>query len=490
MSHDENQVSRTSGSRSSVPLPHVAQAAGSALARLRDGHVAVRAVPGRDLVAPPELARDAPVADVPHPLVVRLLPELGREASPRPRRSAATAFSASGSIFTNHCSETSGSRTVSQRWQRPTAETWSSRRGGGPRASRSARTFLRASKRSRPAKAGPASAVIFPSKPMTATESRPWRCPASKSFGSCAGVTLTTPVPNFRSTIGSAITGIEPARQRERHRLPDEARRSARRPGGRRRAVSPSIVSGRVVATTSSPSRPRADRRSTRGAGLSTWSTSRSERTVAQRGHQFTIRLVAVGEPLVVELAEGVADRARAGLVERVVLAREVAGAAEAADLVEDVAAARVGPLAAEREERLARRGRAGSVPSARQLPLDDHLRRDARVVDARHPEHRAALHPPPAARTSSSVRPSACPMWSRPVTFGGGITRSERDGVGAGGLGAEEARLLLEPVPRHLEGRGVEGLRRARAASSSANAQDRTRARVWGRDPAQNPAR
>ena len=38
--------------------------------------------------------------------------------------------------------------------------------------------------------------------------SRLWRSPTSKSFGSCAGVILTTPLPKSFSTYSSAITGI------------------------------------------------------------------------------------------------------------------------------------------------------------------------------------------------------------------------------------------------------------------------------------------
>ncbi len=56
---------------------------GRALAGLllaaRHEELAAVAVPGRDLVAPPELARDAPVLDVAHPLVVRVHPLLGDE---------------------------------------------------------------------------------------------------------------------------------------------------------------------------------------------------------------------------------------------------------------------------------------------------------------------------------------------------------------------------------------------------------------------------
>ena len=39
----------------------------------------------------------------------------------RPSRTALIAGSASGFICTNHCLETSGSTTVLQRWQMPTA---------------------------------------------------------------------------------------------------------------------------------------------------------------------------------------------------------------------------------------------------------------------------------------------------------------------------------------------------------------------------------
>ena len=56
-------------------------AAGAGFGRLA-GHqdlAAILAVPGRDAVAPPELARDAPVADVVHPLVIGLGAVLGSE---------------------------------------------------------------------------------------------------------------------------------------------------------------------------------------------------------------------------------------------------------------------------------------------------------------------------------------------------------------------------------------------------------------------------
>ncbi len=44
---------------------------------------------------------------------------------------------------------------------------------------------------------------------------RSWRWPISKSFGSCAGVTLTAPVPNSGSTCASATTGMRAVGQRQ-----------------------------------------------------------------------------------------------------------------------------------------------------------------------------------------------------------------------------------------------------------------------------------
>ena len=75
---DENQVSSTSSSWRTL-APHSRQ--------LRwvfdgDGCVAVLAVPDRDLVAPPELAADAPVADVVEPVEVHLLEALGDDRYP------------------------------------------------------------------------------------------------------------------------------------------------------------------------------------------------------------------------------------------------------------------------------------------------------------------------------------------------------------------------------------------------------------------------
>ena len=58
----------------------------------RHRHVAVRAVPGRDAVAPPQLAADVPVADLGQPVLPGLLEALRQDPGPpgpgRPRARA------------------------------------------------------------------------------------------------------------------------------------------------------------------------------------------------------------------------------------------------------------------------------------------------------------------------------------------------------------------------------------------------------------------
>ena len=61
------------------------------------------AVPHRDARAPPELARDRPVADVLHPVEIRLVPRAGTILI-LPLRTALMAGSASGLVRTYHCS--------------------------------------------------------------------------------------------------------------------------------------------------------------------------------------------------------------------------------------------------------------------------------------------------------------------------------------------------------------------------------------------------
>ena len=122
-----------------------------------------------------------------------------------PERTAASAGSASGFALTNHCCDRYGSTTVSHRWQWPTA--WrcvlSPRRS--PFSASAASTALRAAKRSIPAN-GPPLSLTAPASVKMLMRSSPWRSPVAKSLGSCAGVTLTAPVPNAGSTRMSSAT--------------------------------------------------------------------------------------------------------------------------------------------------------------------------------------------------------------------------------------------------------------------------------------------
>ena len=83
----------------------------------------------------------------------------------------------------------------------------------------------------------------------------------------------------------------------------------------------------------------------------------------------------------------------------------------------------------------------------------------DGGVVDAGHPEDRAPLHAPPA-REDVLERPAE---GVADVELAGDVRRRDDEGVGARvlgrDLGTELARLLLEPVPLHLEGLRVESL-------------------------------
>ncbi len=97
-----------------VALPAVALGRRQAAVDLLVGSV-LAPVPDGDLVAPPQLARDAPRADLLHPLQVDAGPALGHEPH-RPSRTTSIAGSASGSMRMNHCSEISGSTRAPERW--------------------------------------------------------------------------------------------------------------------------------------------------------------------------------------------------------------------------------------------------------------------------------------------------------------------------------------------------------------------------------------
>ena len=130
---------------------------------------------------------------------------------------------------------------------------------------------------------------MWASSVNTFITSKLWRRPTSKSFGSCAGVILTAPVPNSFSTYSSATIGISLFIIGSTTVFPIRWVYLSSS-GWTATAVSPSIVSGLVVATiiSSFPS----------GVlylichkcpASSSYSTSASEIDVIHLGHQLII---------------------------------------------------------------------------------------------------------------------------------------------------------------------------------------------------------
>ena len=133
-SADENQVSSTSGSRDSR-RDLLARGGGARerflVAAAHEGR-AVLGVPRGDLVAPPELARDAPVLDVLQPLAGRSWStRRARSACGRRRRPSSPACAMS-SMRTNHWSESIGSTTASERCERGCMSLWGFTRPRAP----------------------------------------------------------------------------------------------------------------------------------------------------------------------------------------------------------------------------------------------------------------------------------------------------------------------------------------------------------------------
>ena len=102
-----------------------------------DEDVAVRPVPRRDLMAPPELARDAPGLDVAHPVEEGLLPVLAARTRCVPSSTALIAGFASVAALTYHWSVSHGSIGTPERSPCGTVCVWSSIFSSRPSASRS-----------------------------------------------------------------------------------------------------------------------------------------------------------------------------------------------------------------------------------------------------------------------------------------------------------------------------------------------------------------
>ena len=424
--------------------------------RLRHGDMAVRTVPGGNLVAPPELPRDAPVADIPHPLVVGLLPELGHEARlARVRRGDRPRCE-------GRCLHEPLER--DERLDDRVAPLAARERDDVALFAAAAAFGVEVAQ------------DLFPRLEAVEAGVRSARGRGHLSVEANHDDRLE-PIPLSRFEVVRIVRGRD--LQDTRAELPiHEGVRYHRDGAARERQLHTLSSEPRVPLVVGmhsergvSEHRLRARRGDDELARRPFQRVrDRVEMTRALdvvdleiRKHRGTARapvhhpLGAVGETFVVERREDVPHRLRARLVERVVDAREIARRAETPDLVQDVAAPRPGPFAAEREEGFASDVMAALPGALLEIPLDDHLRRDAGVVDAGHPEHRAALHPPPAAEHVFERAPESVPD----VEPAGDVGRRDDDREGLcvlrGRLRAEEPRVLLRLVPAHLEGGGFE---------------------------------
>ena len=345
--------------------------------------MAVRARPDRDLVAPPELPRDAPVG--------RLLERLDREAvlalgvvadAPRLERLDRGA---------RELVHPAPPLRRDERLDARVAALAGADRVAVVLALLELAVLLRASRRrARPPPPASAprspSAIIRPSGPITVSVASPWSRPISKSIGSWPGVILSAPEPNSGSTRASAITGTcrpttgtttslpiasRVARVVRVHRdgdVGEDRRRPHRRDRDRAGSVDERVarVGERVV-------------------HLDVLDLEVGDRRLVVRA-PVDDPVRAVDPPRVPQPHEVRHHGVDVAVVHREALARVVERAAEPAELAHDHAAGALEPRPGALEERLAAdllpRGALGD-----QLLLDHVLGRDAGVVVARLPE-------------------------------------------------------------------------------------------------------
>mmetsp|Transcript_25038 Transcript_25038/g.68035 ORF Transcript_25038/g.68035 Transcript_25038/m.68035 type:complete len:224 (-) Transcript_25038:1634-2305(-) len=172
--------------------------------------------------------------------------------SSSPLRTAAQDLAAIVSHLTHHWGFKQGSITSLLRLQMPKRMGLSVVPRKRPNLSRASTTVTRALKRGWPANSPPCS-LMYPSSSNTLMDSRLWRLPVLKSLGSWAGVIFTAPVPKFMSTSSaSQMMGMRRWLSGCTANLPCRCLYLGSS-GWTATAVSPSMVSGRVVATTISP---------------------------------------------------------------------------------------------------------------------------------------------------------------------------------------------------------------------------------------------
>mmetsp|Transcript_7328 Transcript_7328/g.12633 ORF Transcript_7328/g.12633 Transcript_7328/m.12633 type:complete len:200 (+) Transcript_7328:2154-2753(+) len=175
--------------------------------------------------------------------------------SSSPDRTASHARAAMSSHLTHHWGLRTGSITSLLRLHSPSLISLSAVPLNRPFSFNISTTVTRALKRGWPVKGSPFS-LMHPSSSKMLMNSRLWRLPDLKSLGSCAGVILTAPVPKAISTISASwMMGMRRPLMGWITNLPCMWVYLGSS-GWTATAVSPNMVSGRVVATTISPSPP------------------------------------------------------------------------------------------------------------------------------------------------------------------------------------------------------------------------------------------
>ena len=164
--------------------------------------------------------------------------------------------------------------------------------------------------------------------------------------------------------------------------------------------------------------------------------------------------LVAVDQPVVIKVDEGLEHGIAEMLVHGELFAAPVHRTAEAAQLARDRAAAFLFPLPHLGDEILA--AVIGALVLLRfQLAFDDHLRGDARMVGAHHPQRVLAAQPLVADHDIlQRVVERVADMQAA-----GDVGRrvDDRIGLGVGAFGAEQALVLPMGVPARLDFGGIE---------------------------------
>ena len=217
------------------------------------------------------------------------------------------------------------------------------------------------------------------------------RRPISKSSGSCAGVTLTAPVPNSGSTCGSATTGMRPAGQRQLDLAADQVAVAGvvgvhRDRGVAEHGLDPGGGHDDLVVAVAVPDRDQL------AVVVGVLHLDVGQRGQAARA-PVDDPLRPVDQAVVEQPLEDGLHRAGQARVHGEPLAGPVHAVAEPAHLAQDRAAGLGLPLPDPLHERLPAQVVPGQALLG-QLALDHVLGGDAGVVHARQPQRVVALHP------------------------------------------------------------------------------------------------